>query len=423
VSDPRRRRPVVAFFDFPDVFEDFYPHYGVTQRAFATSWAATGNHAFVRLIQQEIADVVWYVLSLAPDLDEARHDVTGCRMRFLRANFAHRLLWRAFWLPSFAWRWYRFYPAFATPASYLAPLTWQLARDLHVLRPDCLFLQDYSSGRFDTLWLLARWIGARFVAYHSGSPHSSYLGRRLRHRTLPHADHLIASGSAEAAYLRACFNVPPEHLSVVLTPVDADLYRPLHRAAACAAAGLDPARRYLLFLGRLDDQIKRVSHLIQAFSTIADEQPDLDLLIAGDGPDLQALQRLALASAAPGRVKFMGWIGTAAEKVALYSLAESLVLPSAREGFPTVVAESMLCGTPVVATRVGAVEELVDEMTGWPVPPGDDVALAAALAEVAQRPRTVTARRPLVRQRALARVSPEVVAAALRPALLGEASR
>jgi glycosyltransferase involved in cell wall biosynthesis len=423
MSEPQRRRPVVAFFDFPDVFEDFYPHYGVTQRAFATSWAATGNHAFVRLIQQEIADVVWFVLSLAPDLEEARHQVTGCRMRFVRANAAHGVLWRAFWLPRFAWRWYRFYPAFAAPASYLAPLTWRLARELRALRPDCLFLQDYSSGRFDTLWLLARSIGARLVAYHSGSPQSSYLGRALRQRTLPHVDHLIASGRGEAAHLRDCFKVPPERLSVVLTPVDSALYRPLDRDAACAAAGLDPARRYLLFVGRLDDQIKRVSHLIRAFAAIADAQPDLDLLIAGDGPDREALQHLASVSASPGRVRLLGWIGSPEEKVALYNLAECLALVSAREGFPTVVAEAMLCGTPVVATRVGAVEELVDEATGWPLPPGDDAALAGALAEVARSPGTIAVRRQPARQRALARVSPEVVAAALRPALLGEPSR
>jgi glycosyltransferase involved in cell wall biosynthesis len=420
LNDPGRRRPLVAFFDFPDVFEDFYPHYGVSQRAFATSWAGSGNHAFVRLIQREIADVVWYVLSLAPELDEARHEVTGCRVRFLQGSPAHRVLWRAFWLPRFAWRWYRFYPAFATPASYLAPLSWGLIRELRATRPDCLFAQDYSSGRFDVLWLLARALGARLVAYHSGSPPGSYLGRRLRRRTLPRADHLIASGRGEVEHLRSRFGVPAERISVVLTPVDTDVYRPVDRAAACATAGLDPARRYLLFVGRLDDRIKRVSHLLRAFAALVEHHPDVDLLIAGTGPDLEALQQLAQAITPPGRVRLLGWVGSAQQKAALYSLADCLVLPSAREGFPTVVAEAMLCATPVIATRVGAVEELVDDETGWPVAADDDSALAAALSEVARRPEIIAARRQPARRRARARVGPEVVAGALRPLLLGE---
>src|SRR5205823_6203138 len=70
-----RRRPLIAFFDYPDVFEDFYTHYAVDQRAFATTWAATGSHAFVALVQREVGDVVWYSFSVAPELEEAEHQV------------------------------------------------------------------------------------------------------------------------------------------------------------------------------------------------------------------------------------------------------------------------------------------------------------------------------------------------------------
>src|SRR4051794_29035542 len=104
------RRPRIAFFDYVDVFEDFYPHYGVDQQAFAERWAATGNHAFVRLLQRELAEVVWYELSLSPQLDEAVHAVTGCRVRMLRSSALHRLLWRGFYLAPGSWRWRRAYP-------------------------------------------------------------------------------------------------------------------------------------------------------------------------------------------------------------------------------------------------------------------------------------------------------------------------
>src|SRR5579871_3057684 len=97
-QQPGRNRPRIAFFDYPDVFEDFYPHYGVDQQAFATQWAATGNHAFVTLLQKEIGDVRWYVFSLAPELTEAHHAITGCRMIFLPSSWLHRHLWRWFYL-------------------------------------------------------------------------------------------------------------------------------------------------------------------------------------------------------------------------------------------------------------------------------------------------------------------------------------
>ena len=100
----RRDRPLIAFFDYPDVFEDFYPHYGVNQRSFATRWAGSGNHAFLALLQREVGDVIWYAGSLAPELGEARHEVVGCRVKFFPSSWLHRQLWRLFYLPRVAWR-------------------------------------------------------------------------------------------------------------------------------------------------------------------------------------------------------------------------------------------------------------------------------------------------------------------------------
>jgi glycosyltransferase involved in cell wall biosynthesis len=91
------------------------------------------------------------------------------------------------------------------------------------------------------------------------------------------------------------------------------------------------------------------------------------------------------------------------------------VLPSWREGFPKVVGEAMACGTPVLASHVGGVGELVVEgQTGWLIPPGDDGALAAGLVFVLAHPHVVACMRPQARAMAEARLSPLVVATALR---------
>jgi hypothetical protein len=93
-----RERPLIAFFDYPDVCEDFYLHYGVDQHTFATRWVDTRSHAFLSLLQHEVRDVIWYEFSLRPKFSEARHKVC-CRVKFLPLSWLHCSLWRAFYLP------------------------------------------------------------------------------------------------------------------------------------------------------------------------------------------------------------------------------------------------------------------------------------------------------------------------------------
>ena len=107
----RRSRPTIAFFDYPDLFEDFHGRYDLTQRGLVeTPKIATGHHVFVALIQQTIGDVVWYLLSHDPEVDEGTQVVLGCRIRFVRASALYRLLWRLFWEPKPSWRWRGLYP-------------------------------------------------------------------------------------------------------------------------------------------------------------------------------------------------------------------------------------------------------------------------------------------------------------------------
>ena len=414
VSGDGVRRLRIAFFEYPDVFEDFYPHYGVDQRAFATRWTGTSGHALVSLLQREVGDVTWYETTRAPEIEGGRHDVTGCRVRFIPSSLVHRLLWRAFYLPRHAWRWRSAYRPFATVASYVAPLSVPLWRALRHDRPDCLFVQSYSSGRFDVLLLAARLLGIPLIACHVGGEPEGYLGATVRRWTLRGADRIIASSGREAEQLARRYRVPSARIRVILTPIDTTAFCPLDRAAACRAVGLDPLRRYLLFVGRFDDGVKRISSIIEAFAAASANHPDAALLIAGGGKDDGRLRSLARAIA-PGRVRFMGWVDDTRRKTELYNCAECLVLASRREGFPTVVGEAMACGTPVVSSNVGGVSELVEhDRTGWLFEPGDDEALRDILAMVLADPQRVRSMRVHARQAAEDRVSPERVAGALR---------
>ena len=406
-ASPRRARATIALFDFADVFEDFYPHLGVDRESFATTWAATGNHKFASVLEERVGDVTWYELSLQEAVPAVTHEL-GHAVEFVRSSALHRTLWRAFYARSWSWRLRRAYKLFATPSSYLAASSLDLLRALRRDRPDAFFVQDYSSGKFDVLFGLARLLRVPVVAYHSGSTPESYTGRWVRKLTLRRAAAVLASSHREAAFLAERFGVAAARCHVVLTPIDVEVFRPQPRAEALAAAGLDPARRYLLFVGRLDDEVKRVTALLRAFARAAQGHEDASLIVAGDGPDAASIRTVA-ADVLGERALLVGWEADPQRLATLYAAADALVLPSRREGFPTVVGEALACGTPVIASDVGGIAELVvDGRSGWLVPPGDDAALEAALADALASP-ALGAMRTEARTMAVERVSREAV--------------
>jgi glycosyltransferase involved in cell wall biosynthesis len=410
----KRDRPLIAFFDYPDVFEDFYPHYGVDQRSFATEWMDTAVHGWLALVQREIGDVIWYVFSLAPELSEARHERVGCRVKFLSSSWLHRCLWRAFYLPKAAWRWRRAYRAYAMVASYLALASWPFLQTLRRDRPDVFFVASYSSGRFDMLILIARLLKVPLLVLHTGGTPTGYLGRFAKRWTIPRSNWIFSSGHSELEMLVDRYRVPRERVDVIRPTVDTIVFRPLDRNVACEAAGLDPARRYVLFVGRLDDSVKRVSAIISAFAQAAPDHPDADLVIVGEGRDGLSLRAFA-AKQANGRIHFFGWISGPEAKAQIYSAAECLILASLREASPAVINEAFACGTPVLSSRVGGISDLVvDGQTGWLYPPGDDGALAAGLSHVLSRPELVASLRAKVRKVADDLLSPATIAATLR---------
>src|SRR5436189_425658 len=97
-------------------------------------------------------------------------------------------------------------------ASYLAPLSLALIQRVLSDKPDFVFVQDYSSGKFDVLSALAAWLRVPIIAYHSGSELHSYHGRLLRKWTLSRAHHVIASGWKEADLLTAEFRVAKQRV-------------------------------------------------------------------------------------------------------------------------------------------------------------------------------------------------------------------
>ncbi len=150
----------------------------------------------------------------------------------------------------------------------------------------------------------------------------------------------------------------------------------------------DPARghqlaggdRYLLALGTVEPR-KDLPLLVDAFDLLAAEHPDLRLVVAGpDGWGAEALAARLATSPHRERIVRLGWVDDH-DRAALLRGATVLAYPSRYEGFGLPPLEAMAADTPVVATAVGALPEVLGEGARL-VPPADAEALAGALGEL-----------------------------------------
>jgi glycosyltransferase involved in cell wall biosynthesis len=145
--------------------------------------------------------------------------------------------------------------------------------------------------------------------------------------------------------------------------------------------GLAPNEFVLACLGRLSRE-KGVDVLLSAAHEFVAEKPETRILIAGDGPEASLLRREGSRPALAGHVTFLGRITRAQD---LMAAADLVVLPSRSEGLPNVVLESYEVGTPVLATNVGAVGQIIlDGKTGWIIQSDSVTALLAGLRRAAQ---------------------------------------
>lgn len=140
-----------------------------------------------------------------------------------------------------------------------------------------------------------------------------------------------------------------EIVEVVRNGVDLEKFR-RYDQPACRKGSTD---RVLVSVGHL---IPAKGHdiAIKALPSL----PEARLLIAGEGPERRSLEKLAAHMNVSSRVRFLGFVPHD-RMPEVYSLGDALLLPSLREGMPNVVLESLACGTPVIATDVGGVREIL----------------------------------------------------------------
>jgi glycosyltransferase involved in cell wall biosynthesis len=163
-----------------------------------------------------------------------------------------------------------------------------------------------------------------------------------------------------------------------------------------------------LYSGSLTHR-KAVDVLISAFAQAAAKISEFRLLIVGDGDIRQRLQSHVAQLGLTDRVQFVGFLH-GDDLRAAYLSADVFVLPTrSHEGWGVVVQEALAAGLPVVATdRVGSAADLIDETTGWIVPPDNPTAIADCFQKIATSPHILSAMREACRAKAIKFSAPSV---------------
>ena len=262
---------------------------------------------------------------------------------------------------------------------------WQVVRLIRERRIEIVHSHGKGAGLYGRL--AARLTGVVAIHTFHGIHYQSYPRLYLTvERYLARHGYAVVHVSASQAREAVALGLAPAGRSrVLVNGVDAGRVRAAiaREPLARPALGLDQDALVLGTIARFDP-VKGLDVLLRAFAQIVARRPNTQLLLVGDGPEAPRLRALAGALGLGDRVVFAGAVPDAARGLPAVDL---YVSASRREGLPLALLEAMVCGLPVLATRVPGNVDVVEEgLTGVLIPPGDPDGLARAAVELLEDP-------------------------------------
>ena len=194
---------------------------------------------------------------------------------------------------------------------------------------------------------------------------------------------IIAATEKGKEELVSYYGSSPEKISVIPCGVNLELFRHLDKKEARRNLGFN-GDNIILFVGRIDP-LKGIDKLLMALPKL-DTRHNLKLLVIGGDedsqPEVERLQRLSRSLHIQDSVTFAGIVDQR-ELPFYYSAADVCVIPSYYESFGLVALESLACGTPIVATRVGGIESVVNQgQNGYMVEDNAPIRLADSISSL-----------------------------------------
>ncbi len=186
--------------------------------------------------------------------------------------------------------------------------------------------------------------------------------RKIEVRTLyPNADQIVAVSKAVKKDLVKNFSISRKKIEVIYNFIDNGFLSTMNSRQIQK----DTSTRTILFAGRLVKQ-KRVDLIIKAFLYIRKKLDNVELVIIGEGPEKEKLISLSQRFGVGKNINFRNFTLKIEKEIASATI---VVLPSAIEGHPNLILESMMVGTPVVVTNYPGASELVKNgINGYLVP-------------------------------------------------------
>lgn len=287
-----------------------------------------------------------------------------------------------------------FHPRYLTfPRALLFPLVgynYYLAVKDIVLRQSSFDILHAHSSFPDgyASYLLARKTNKKLIITVHGPDIFTYLNslalRQLISQAFIKCDKIIAVSTLLKKHIIKALGVEGNKIAVIPNGVDTTCFRPImEREDIEKKLGLPANVKRIIYVGWLIKS-KGVEDLLQAFESIAGNRNDLELCLVGGytgsawEKEYNEIVEKVKSSQFSGRIRLVGTISNA-ELPFWLNASDFLILPSRLEGFGVALIEALACGLPVISTRCGGPEDIVNENNGILVNPADVKELTSAI--------------------------------------------
>lgn len=195
----------------------------------------------------------------------------------------------------------------------------------------------------------------------------------------------LANSRAQQSFLRRHAKMPARRVALMEDSVDCERFSPGPRAAALAASGLDPQRRWLICVAQSRPE-KRLDAIVRVAARVIAARPDspIGFVYVGDGDTVPPARALAESLGIAAQFHFAGRQN---DLVPFYRSADFMVHAAEMESFGLAIVEAMACGLPVVAcAAAGPRETILDGQTGVLVGLNDFDAFTSAVLDYIDKP-------------------------------------